>query len=158
MSYSTCSLNPVEDEAVVAAALLEASYRVCGGSSTKDQQKQKFQLMRIRPVSDGLVLRPGITEDWGVADFVGDVGDGDGYGDDEEHPRLRWYASFEEAKEKGMEHASEGMWRPRMKTPNGAGIRAPAEENSLPLDRCLRLLPQDQDTGGFFVAFIQRLS
>jgi 16S rRNA C967 or C1407 C5-methylase (RsmB/RsmF family) len=33
-----------------------------------------------------------------------------------------------------------------------------AEKSALPLERCLRLLPHHQDTGGFFVAVLEKVS
>jgi len=132
VSYSTCSLNPIEDEAVVGAALrgVESSSSFC-----------RFRLVRIPHIS-GLLVRPGVVE-WRVADYVGDdVAEEEE--DDDDVPKLRWHNSFEDAVDCGMMNAVETMWR--------------SPSRDLHLDRCMRLLPQDQNTGGFFVAFIERHS
>ena len=156
MSYSTCSLNPIEDEAVVRAAL----------DAERREQKYGFELVRVSETElNGLILRPGVGS-WRVAGFdprgtttttTTPRNDASGGGsdedrsedDDDERPaKLTWYDSYRSAVDGGMEGALESMWPP-----------AAIERDSpsfLPLDRCLRLFPQDQDTGGFFVALIRR--
>jgi 16S rRNA C967 or C1407 C5-methylase (RsmB/RsmF family) len=123
---------------------------------------------------NGLVLRKGV-QSWRVADYdpsspggnpqtktnhntieaIDDKGEeedassdgGDNNNDDEETlAELRWHDSYRGAVESGMEGARESMW-PR---------EVDGEKPVVPLHRCLRLLPQDQDTGGFFVALIRR--
>lgn len=34
----------------------------------------------------------------------------------------------------------------------------PPEVATLPLERCMRLLPHDQDTGGFFIAVFRKIA
>lgn len=34
----------------------------------------------------------------------------------------------------------------------------PLEVATLPLERCMRLLPHDQDTGGFFIAVFRKIA
>jgi 16S rRNA C967 or C1407 C5-methylase (RsmB/RsmF family) len=148
--YSTCSMNPMENEAVVSAVL------------TLKQYAGKFQVL---PVSlPGLLLkqRQGVTR-WGVADYTVDDARSRGGGDtaasgddnekddmDTEQPHLTWYATYDEARAAGMEHSVPSMWPPGESTRNESAV----EQN---LKNCLRLWPQDHDTGGFFVAMIQRM-
>ena len=74
-------------------------------------------------------------------------GENDSVNSDDEPPaQLQWYDSYQQALDGGMEDALESMW-PKF---------GDSSSKSPPLDRCLRLLPQDQDTGGFFVALIRR--
>lgn len=134
MSYSTCSLNPVENEAVVAAAI--AQFRALCRDDDKDNEPS-VELVPWPDTIDGLVGHAGVA-DWKIADYVGDTDE-----DDEDMVRLRWHASHEEAVAANMEHALPSMWPP----PN---------VESLHLNRCFRLWPQDQDSGGFFVALIRR--
>ena len=164
--YSTCSLNPVEDEAVVAAVLLGP-----GG--------ERFELVRDL-LGDGtraLKRRPGVA-DWRVGEHVArgteaaarslpfatprDGEDAEALAggeasvedaresaeddsDSEEDVTLRWYATREDAVAAGMPCAAPTMWPPHRAT-----------KKRLHLDRCARFLPHDQDTGGFFVAMLRR--
>ena len=165
--YSTCSLNPVEDEAVVAAVLLGP-----GGD--------RFELERdpLGVATKGrLKHRPGVS-DWRVGEHVangteaavrslpfatprdredaeslaGGMASADDAcdsaeedSDSEEDVTLRWYATHEDAVAAGMPSAAPTMWPPRRAT-----------KKNLHLDRCARFLPHDQDTGGFFVAMLRR--
>jgi 16S rRNA C967 or C1407 C5-methylase (RsmB/RsmF family) len=162
VSYSTCSLNPIEDEAVVLAAL----------EKEREEGKFQFELVEVSETQrNGLILHPGVRS-WRVADFDPQSTSGDDSNndtnrdvdvdveaerdenvvssdDDEEKPaKVKWYDSYQSALDAGMEGALESMW-PR-------ALNEKDDSSSLPLDRCLRLFPQDQDTGGFFVALIRR--
>ena len=89
------------------------------------------------PEIRGLKYRPGVSK-WKVADYVGDT-----ELDDDEKARLRWYATYQDAENASMGKAYTTMW-------------PPSDAESLRLDRCTRLWPQDNDSGGFFVALIRR--
>ncbi|CAO3599505.1 unnamed protein product [Absidia cylindrospora] len=111
--YSTCSFNPVENEAVVAQVL-----RLSKGA------------LELKDVSDqlpDLIRRPGLTT-WKVMtrenQFISSVDD--------------------------IENA-----RARRKFPKSA--LPPENADSLHLDRCLRIYPHDQNTGGFFVAVFEKV-
>jgi 16S rRNA C967 or C1407 C5-methylase (RsmB/RsmF family) len=127
MTYSTCSMNPIENEAVVTAAL-----------SQRKKGQPAFELVEW-PVMEGFTGRPGVSS-WKVADYIGDTDQ-----EDDEKVQLRWHASYEDAIEAKMEKACSSMW-------------PPLSTNELHLERCIRLWPQDHDSGGFFVAVIKRLS
>ncbi|KAI8330569.1 S-adenosyl-L-methionine-dependent methyltransferase [Chlamydoabsidia padenii] len=111
--YSTCSFNPVENEAVVAEVL-----RLSKGA------------LELKDVSDqlpGLIRRPGLVT-WKVMtrdnQFITSMDD--------------------------IENA-----RARRKFPKSAF--PPENADSLHLERCLRIYPHDQNTGGFFVAVFEKV-
>jgi 16S rRNA C967 or C1407 C5-methylase (RsmB/RsmF family) len=167
VAYSTCSLNPVEGEAVVAAALAAAASRqaaaspppAAGSASGKTPRRPRWELLEL-PALHGLALRPGVTS-WKVADYVGGAAGGDRGGDgedddDDEAPLLRWHATPGDARAAGMEHAAPTLWPPPATPPSSPSPSSSEERRQLA--RCGRLWPQDQDTGGFFVALVRRVS
>lgn len=135
MCYSTCTFNPMENEAVVQELLLKCKEET-GHSDAVELIQWSSEVL------PGLVRRPGCF-DWKVADYVEpkDADDEDGDTD----VKLRWWDSFEEAQAGGMTGAVDTLW------PN-------SEKNKdLNLHYCNRLVPQDrQDTGGFFVALLRK--
>jgi 16S rRNA C967 or C1407 C5-methylase (RsmB/RsmF family) len=78
-----------------------------------------------------------------IVDRAGQGDDNDD-SDRDEMPKLSWYQTFEDATKVGMEAAVATMW-------------SDDHTKSLPLERCARLLPQDFDSGGFFLALLQKL-
>ncbi|CAD7699206.1 unnamed protein product [Ostreobium quekettii] len=119
MVYSTCSLNPVENEAVVADVL-----RRVGGC---------MELLDVSDSLPGLKTRPGLKT-WKVRD------------------KDRWYSDWKavEAFENEMGKGPSTIVDPTM-FPD-------ALSDAMPLERCLRLLPFDGDTGGFFVAVLKKVA
>ncbi|ORX42903.1 S-adenosyl-L-methionine-dependent methyltransferase [Hesseltinella vesiculosa] len=111
--YSTCSLNPIENEAVVAEVLRLTE----GCLELKDVSLELPELIR----------RPGLTS-WKVMTRDN-----------------QYIESVDEIK----------SGRVRYKFPKSAFPPKNAEE--LNLDRCLRIYPHDQDTGGFFVAVFEKV-
>lgn len=111
--YSTCSLNPLEDEAVVAHCLREA--------------KGSFVLADATAALPGLRFAPGVST-WRVANKDASA----------------FFADF-----KAFSAAPTGSvgfgYRESMFPPTEA------EAATLRLDRCVRILPHLQDTGGFFL-------
>ncbi|OWT39580.1 multisite-specific tRNA:(cytosine-C5)-methyltransferase [Cryptococcus neoformans Bt1] len=124
--YSTCSLNPSEDESVIAAALLKHT---------------QFSLMNVSSELPELKRRPGMDK-WKVATQEGKDGE------------IHWYETFDEYR-KAVDEGKE-----KEKGEKGKGLPsslwAPENVENLNLNRCMRLLPHDQDTGGFFVAVLER--
>lgn len=121
--YSTCSMNPVENEAVIASAIER-----CGGLA-------KVKLM---PSDDKLPLlkRKAGLKSWSVMDKSGKVWD-----------------NFEDVQKEIEENGStpaleklvEGMFTPSFSA--GEGI---------PFERCIRVYAHQQDTGGFFIAILEK--
>ncbi|KAF9048205.1 S-adenosyl-L-methionine-dependent methyltransferase [Hymenopellis radicata] len=114
--YSTCSLNPVENEAVVAAAL----------NSNSD-----FHLIPTDGLLPGLIRRPGMTH-WKPTNslpFPFEFYD--------------TYQDFITAEPSTTSKLTRGHW-------------PPDNVDELNLPRCMRIYPHLQDTGGFFVAVLER--
>lgn len=112
--YSTCSLNPIENEAVLQRIIKDAD--------------GALELVDAAHLVPGLKYNPGMT-DWKLATKEVD----------------EVYTKFEEV----PEHLHT-IIRPAM-------FPLPAEEMSkIGLDKCMRVLPHLQDSGGFFVAVIEK--
>ncbi|XP_029797151.1 tRNA (cytosine(34)-C(5))-methyltransferase, partial [Suricata suricatta] len=116
MVYSTCSLNPVEDEAVV-ASLLEKS-------------EGALELADVSSELPGLKWMPGISH-WKVMTKDG-----------------QWFSEWE-----AVPHGRHTQIRPTMFPPQDE-----EKLQAMHLERCLRILPHHQNTGGFFVAVLVKKS
>ncbi|XP_051927888.1 RNA cytosine C(5)-methyltransferase NSUN2 [Hippocampus zosterae] len=112
MVYSTCSLNPIEDEAVI-AALLEKS-------------EGALELVDCSSDLPGLKWMPGVTS-WKLMTKEG-----------------KWYTDWSE-----VPTSRHTQIRPTMFAPTDAEKLA-----GMHLERCMRILPHHQNTGGFFVAVL----
>ncbi|XP_060531171.1 LOW QUALITY PROTEIN: tRNA (cytosine(34)-C(5))-methyltransferase [Cylas formicarius] len=112
--YSTCSLNPIENESVIHRILVEAN-----GS---------LELVDVCNALPGLKYTPGM-EDWLVSSR-----------------NLEFYKSFDEVDEKWRTTI-----RPQMFPP------AVTNREKYHLNRCLRILPHQQNTGAFFVAVLRKV-
>ncbi|KAG4430162.1 hypothetical protein IFR05_014356 [Cadophora sp. M221] len=120
--YSTCSMNPVENEAVIASAIER-----CGGLD-------KVQLLTSDHQLPLLKRREGLKS-WSIMDKSGKV----------------WY-SWKDVEANVAEHGTtpateklvEGMFTPTT--------------TEIPFERCMRVYAHLQDTGGFFIAILQKMS
>lgn len=119
--YSTCSMNPVENEAVIATAIER-----CGGSSN-------VELVDCFDALPKLQRRPGLSS-WDVMDKTG----------------RRWQ-SWGDAQAFLAEDDTEALGRLH----EGMFSRL-AETEPLPLERCMRIYPHLQDTGGFFITVLEK--
>ncbi|XP_015591568.1 tRNA (cytosine(34)-C(5))-methyltransferase [Cephus cinctus] len=113
--YSTCSLNPIENEAVLHRLLVETGDSV--------------QLVDGRNLVPGLNCDPGVTH-WLPAS-----------------KNLQYYNSWEEVPEQWQTQVRPQMFPPK-----------PEDAHKFHLERSMRILPHHQDTGGFFVAVLEKVS
>lgn len=113
--YSTCSMNPIENEAVVASAI----YRV-GGLS-------KVRLVNLSDALPGLKRVPGLRT-WRVMDKRGE-----------------FWESWDQVDKDDDQKLLESHFPPH-------------EEDNFPLENCMRVYPHLQDTGGFFITVIEKIS
>lgn len=109
--YSTCSLNPMENESVVAALLKRA--------------KGSVELVDVSSSLPELKRRPGMKY-WKVGDVFG------------------FHESFDDS-----------AGRKRQKT-LARTMFWDAEYDKFPLERCVRVFPHLDDTGGFFITVFQK--
>lgn len=121
--YSTCSMNPVENEAVIASAIER-----CGGA-------QNVKILDCSQELPGLKRSTGL-KNWKVMDREG-----------------RIWSSWKEVEEHKEQQGIEGLFR------LSEGMFPPLGEGAdLPLDRCMRIYPHQQDTGGFFITVLEKTS
>ncbi|PSK33633.1 Multisite-specific tRNA:(cytosine-C(5))-methyltransferase [Elsinoe australis] len=116
--YSTCSMNPVENEAVISSAIER-----CGGA-------KRVEIINCSDKLPGLKRSNGLSS-WKIIDKGGKI----------------WstWDEVEDAKSKkfeaNLERLVPGMF------PSG---------KELPLERCMRVYPHQQDTGGFFITVLEK--
>ena len=115
MVYSTCSLNPMEDEAVIHRLLADA--------------KGSLELEEVSDKLPGLKYVPGLSR-WVVMSRD-----------------LTAYEKPEDVPEP-MKHILRGTLFPPK----------PEDTDKFHLERCLRILPHQQNTGGFFVSVLKKVA
>lgn len=154
MVYSTCSMNPVENEAVVAEIL-----RRCGDS---------VELLDVSDELPQLVRRPGLKK-WKVRDKGLWLSS---YQDVPEHRRPGVLSSMfpsgrnsgESSENSGEAHDNgENMDSECVAKSSKNVAVSPCEIGddgllSLPLERCMRIMPHDQNSGAFFIAVFHKHS
>ncbi|KAI8985845.1 S-adenosyl-L-methionine-dependent methyltransferase [Pilobolus umbonatus] len=113
--YSTCSFNPIENEAVVAEVLR--------------QTKGAIRLLDVSKELPELKRKPGLKT-WIVTNREGVV-------------------------IKDMSENTETD--PKKKLPASVFPPTPQEADQMNLDRCVRIYPHQQDTGGFFIAVFEKV-
>lgn len=121
--YSTCSMNPVENESVIAAAIDR-----CGGPSKVEIVDCSDQLPQLK-------RRPGMKQ-WKIMDKAAKI-----------------WSSWEEVEAYAKEN--DGVIPGRVVQtmfPRAEGSDTP----DLPLERCMRVYPHLQDTGGFFITVLHK--
>ncbi|GLU13090.1 hypothetical protein SLE2022_297370 [Rubroshorea leprosula] len=152
MVYSTCSMNPVENEAVVAEIL-----RRCGGS---------VELVDVSGELPQLLRRPGLRK-WKVRDKGVWLAS---YKDVPKFRRSAIVASMfpsgrsyvdtadriQKCENGGTVH-SENESQPA-ENPRTSTDDLEEEVSDLPLEHCMRMVPHDQNTGAFFIAVLHKLS
>lgn len=115
--YSTCSFNPIENEAVIAELLQKAQGSV--------------ELVDCSQDLPGLKRQPGIKS-WKVFDKKGNE-----------------WSSYEKLQEALPPNQG---YKKSMFPPDADVV------DTLNLQRCMRILPHHQDTGGFFIAVLHKKS
>ncbi|CCD23333.1 tRNA (cytosine-C5-)-methyltransferase NDAI_0B02980 [Naumovozyma dairenensis CBS 421] len=105
--YSTCSLSPIENEAVISATL-----RKWGN---------KIKLVDCKEMLPGLISSPGISK-WEVYDRTMSI------------------------VSKGAEKSKDTWFQPTEE-----------EANDFNLSHCIRVFPHQQNTGGFFIAVLEKI-
>jgi multisite-specific tRNA:(cytosine-C5)-methyltransferase len=122
--YSTCSLNPLENEAVVATAVQR-----CGGPSN-------VRIVDVSKELPGLKRYPGMTS-WKIMD--------------KSH---RIWSSWEDVEEAQKEKPDDALSNlsPSFFAPQTTG------EDRVPVELGMRIYPHFQDTGGFFITVLEKLS
>ncbi|KAL6225154.1 hypothetical protein ACLB2K_004006 [Fragaria x ananassa] len=155
MVYSTCSMNPVENEAVVGEIL-----RKCGGS---------VELIDVSSELPQLVRRPGLKR-WKVLDkgkwlaSFKDVGKyrtnaiGPGmFSSGRNLARSMDHTGSMEQDEKHENGEDENIVEV-LQSSEGAVISDDEEVSPFPLERCMRIVPHDQNGGAFFIAVLHKHS
>jgi len=136
VSYSTCSMNPIENEAVVQAVLLKAAGLDDDDDDDDDANNNiaKVELCDY-PTIQGIKLRPGVTN-WKVLTYTNTTDK------DDDDDIIHW---------NNIAASNDDL--PETLFPAKEEIK-----QKLKLERCRRLWPQDNNTGGFFVAFLRKNS
>jgi 16S rRNA C967 or C1407 C5-methylase (RsmB/RsmF family) len=130
LTYSTCSFNPIENEAVVASVL--------------EKYRDSIRLIDVSgEVSKFLKYRPGLTK-WRV--FHKARG--------KMNPSA-WYTEWGQVPEQRQGNLEKTMFHPVYTHKNNSNKK---QEDPLHLSRCLRFYPHDDNQGGFFVAVLERTS
>ncbi|KAF1986178.1 S-adenosyl-L-methionine-dependent methyltransferase [Aulographum hederae CBS 113979] len=121
--YSTCSLNPVENEAVISGAIAR-----CGGVS-------KVHVVDCSTSLPGLKRNSGLSQ-WKIMDGKG-----------------RMWSSWNEVEKAKEEEGSDSLGK---LVESMFPVEDVTEDEKMPLERCMRVYPHMQDTGGFFITVLEK--
>ena len=110
--YSTCSMNPIENEAVLFHCL--------------SKSKHNLRIINVSGYFPAMQHVSGIRQ-WKVMDDRGN-----------------WYSRFTEVPESLRNHLQPSMFPPEV------------TEESISIENTIRILPHFQNTGGFFIAVIEK--
>lgn len=132
IAYSTCTFNPIENEAVVAAAVAR-------------HIKQIRILDVSKEVSPHLKYRPGLTS-WKVFHR----GKGAKRGPE-------WYTNFDEVPDWRQKVVKESMFTSTYTEFNNDGRTRDLHQDPLGLKHCMRFYPHDDNQGGFFVCVMEKI-
>ncbi|KAI4317290.1 hypothetical protein L6164_025171 [Bauhinia variegata] len=155
MVYSTCSMNPIEDEAVVAEILR----RCCGSVELVDVSSELPELIR----------RPGLKR-WKVRDrgmwwvsyknvpksrrsvvLPSMFPSGRSYPNPVDNPNVDMEDDVNDGTNGNSEDSVQALENP-------VTCELTEEVSEFPLERCMRIVPHDQNTGAFFIAILQKVS
>jgi tRNA (cytosine34-C5)-methyltransferase len=128
MVYSTCSFNPIENEAVVAEIIRRGRGTV--------------EIVDVSSKLPGLITSPGLLT-WKVIDQF-------------YNPWDSYLQSQLRSEKDGDAFASVPKHRRKFVKSLFPPESVEVARDQLHLDRCIRLLPHKQDTGGFFVALLHK--
>lgn len=131
MVYSTCSLNPIEDEAVLAELLR--------------RHKDEIELVNVDEMLPGLQRCPGVS-DWLMTDSRGEV---------LTHEEWRRTADLVESGAT-LEGPIKNDIQQRKLIRQSMFPPTPEEAKWMNLHYSMRILPHHQNTGGFFIALLRR--
>ncbi|RXW16069.1 hypothetical protein EST38_g9789 [Candolleomyces aberdarensis] len=115
--YSTCSLNPVENEAVICAAL---------------NSNPAFELVDVSDKFPSLQRRPGLKT-WNTST---------------DRTAKTFFETWEDLMTSSLDDPTKARFSKTQ--------WAPENIEELHIERCMRIYPHLQDTGGFFVAVLER--
>lgn len=146
MVYSTCTLNPIENEAVVLSLLQDS--------------EGALELVDPRPLVPGLIVRPGLHS-WRVMESTSRLQANGHVAPDEEDQGAEGEQEVERTlRDSGLTlfRSYEDVPEPyrRWIRPSCFPPKDPAIAERLKLHYCMRCLPHDQDTGGFFIALFKK--
>lgn len=157
--YSTCSMNPVENEAVVAHALrqfgadnvelLDVSHELPllkrrAGLRTWQVKDTAFS------ANDGMPsdCQPGVEKsDNGKKPMIPEENEAEGDLPFIQQSQDGWFSRYEDVPERRRRRVVQSLFPPS---------EDELSSGNYPLERCLRLVPLDQDTGAFFVAVLRK--
>ncbi|KPM36949.1 Multisite-specific tRNA:(cytosine-C(5))-methyltransferase trm4b [Neonectria ditissima] len=122
--FSTCSMNPVENEAVVVSAIER-----CGGPDNVEIVDCSNELVNLKRT-------PGL-KDWKIMDKSAKI-----------------WSSWKEVEDFANEN-TEGVPPGRLVETMFSRLEG-SDCADLPLERCMRVYPHMQDTGGFFITVLQK--